>query len=86
MRGLSAIVVLLTMTASLPAFAYTQADADACTPDAMKLCTQVFHDKDRVVQCLIKNKRQLSSACTAVFNRARAANASRERLGQEAKF
>ncbi|MET0721659.1 MAG: cysteine rich repeat-containing protein [Tardiphaga sp.] len=86
MRGFSAVVVVLTMTASLPALAYTQADVDACTPDAMRLCTQAMPDKTRVVLCLVKNKEQLSSACTAVFNRARAANASRGRPVHEIKF
>lgn len=88
MRKLSAIAVLLTMTASLPAFAYTQSDVDACTPDAMRLCTAAMPDENRVVLCLVKNKQQLGAACSAVFNRARAASTSRERpvRAQETSF
>ena len=41
MRQLSAIAVILTISATLPATAYTQADIDACTPDAMRLCMHV---------------------------------------------
>ena len=39
MRKLSAVAFITMMiTAPLPAIAYTQEDADACTPDAMRLC------------------------------------------------
>ena len=41
MRKLSAVAFVITtimITAPLPAIAYTQADADACAPDAMRLC------------------------------------------------
>ncbi len=86
MRKLSAIAVMLTIAAPLPAFAYTQADVDACTPDAMRLCMHAAPDESRVILCLVKNKRELSPACTAVFNRARAANASRPARIQDTKF
>ena len=51
----------------------------ACTPDAMRLCQQAIPDESRVALCLVQNKRQLSPACTIVFNRPRAASAARER-------
>ena len=79
MRNLSAVAVMLTITATLPASAYTQADVDACTPDAMRLCSAAIPDENRVPACLVTNKQQLSAACTAVFNRIRAPSASRER-------
>ena len=65
--------------APLPSTAYTQADVDACTPDAMRLCMHAVPDKSRVVQCLVKNKRELSPACTVVFNRTQNVSVSRER-------
>jgi hypothetical protein len=68
MRKLSAIA------APLPAMAYTQEDADACTPDAMRLCQQAIPDSTRITQCLVQNLRQLSPACTQAFYRIRAAN------------
>jgi hypothetical protein len=67
---------MLTVAAPLPAIAYTQADIDACTPDAIRLCQQAFPDKTRVVLCLVKNRRQLNPACTMAFNRARSIAAS----------
>jgi hypothetical protein len=71
MRKLIAVAFVLTISATLPAIAYTQADIDACTPDAMRLCQQAFPSQSRVVLCLVKNKRQLNAACTMAFNRAR---------------
>jgi hypothetical protein len=82
MRKLSAvafITITIMITAPLPAIAYTQADADACTPDAMRLCASAIPDVSRVAFCLAHNKQQLNSACAAVFKRAQSARAIRER-------
>jgi hypothetical protein len=82
MRKLTAVafVIITTMiTAPLPAIAYTQADADACTPDAMRLCASAISDVSRVALCLAHNKQQLSSACAAVFNRPLGVRATRDR-------
>ncbi|MGA7033223.1 MAG: hypothetical protein WB052_10395 [Pseudolabrys sp.] len=80
MRKLCAVAfVIIMITAPLPATAYTQEDADACTPDAMRLCASAIPDVSRVALCLAHNKQQLSSACAAVFNRPRGASATRER-------
>ena len=82
MRKLSAIAFIVMMiTGPLPAIAYTQEDANACTPDAMRLCQQAIPDASRVTLCLVQNKRQLSPACTIVLNRPRGASADRERPG-----
>lgn len=72
MRKVIAITFMLTVAAPLPAIAYTQAEIEACTPDAIRFCQRAFPDKSRVVLCLVKNKRQLNAACTLAFNRARA--------------
>jgi hypothetical protein len=69
-----AIASLVTILAPLPAIAYTQADADACTPDAFRLCQAAIPDVTRVAQCLAQNKSQLSPACKIVFNRPTTAN------------
>ena len=82
MRKLSAvafIIITIMITAPLPAIAYTQADADACAPDVMRLCASAVPDVRRVAFCLARNKQQLNSACAAVFNRPRDASAARER-------
>jgi hypothetical protein len=64
----SCAIASFIIIASLPALAYTQADADACTPDAFRLCQHVIPDADRVAQCLASNKRNLSPACKIVFS------------------
>jgi hypothetical protein len=79
MGKLSAIAFIITIMAPLPAVAYTQDDANACTPDAMRLCWNAIPDASRVTQCLVQNKQQLSPACRNVFNRPRAASVDRER-------
>jgi hypothetical protein len=69
MLKLCAIASLLAIIAPLPAIAYTQQDADACTPDAFRLCQNAIPDEARVAHCLGQNKRQLSPACKIVFSR-----------------
>jgi hypothetical protein len=74
MLKLSAIAGIMMMMSPLPALAYTQADADACTPDAFRLCQDAIPDATRVGQCLAQNKRNLSPACKIVFSRPRTAS------------
>ena len=81
MGKLGAIAFIAMIMAPLPATAYTQEDADACTPDAFRLCQNAIPDASRVTLCLVQNIRQLSPACTIVFNRPRGASADRERPG-----
>lgn len=79
MRKVILAAFMLAVAAPLPAIAYTQADIEACTPDAMRLCQQAFPSASRVVLCLVKNKRQLNAACTMAFNRARSVVAESQR-------
>ena len=79
MGKFSAIAFIITITAPLSAVAYTQNDADACTPDAMRLCWNAIPDASRITQCLAQNKQKLSPACSNVFNRPRDASVDRER-------
>ena len=78
MHKLGAIAFIAMIMAPLPAIAYTQEDANACTPDAMRLCQNAIPDASRVALCLVQNKRQLGVACAIVFNRPRSARADRE--------
>jgi hypothetical protein len=64
-----AIAVVVAIIAPLPALAYTQQDADACTPDAFRLCQAAFPDVTRVAHCLAEKRTQLSPACKIVFSR-----------------
>jgi hypothetical protein len=69
-----AIASLMAILVPLPAIAYSQADADACTPDAFRLCQNAIPDATRVAQCLAQNKNKLSPACKIVFSRPAAAD------------
>lgn len=51
-----------------PANAATRAEAEAaCTPDALKFCSQQIPDEKKVRSCLIKNRKQLTTACGEIF-------------------
>jgi hypothetical protein len=73
------LIVALAIAAS-PAFAQSQEDQAACTPDVMRLCQQDIPDQSRIVACLVRSKLQLSPACSGVFNRARTASVPRTKL------
>jgi Cysteine rich repeat len=73
MRTLSALAGIVMILSPLSALAYTQADADACTQDAFRLCQAAIPDEGRVAHCLAQNKRNLSPACKIVFSRPRTA-------------
>jgi hypothetical protein len=85
MGKLSALVVAVAIMAPLPAFAYTEEDANACTPDAFRLCQDAIPDAGRVAQCLKQNKPKLSPACTLVFSRPNSAVAERDRASSVAR-
>ena len=59
----------LLVVSSLPAFAYTQEDANACTPDVMRLCQQAIPDQNRITQCLYQHRSEVTPACYAVYKR-----------------
>jgi hypothetical protein len=73
MRKSIALAFVMAISASLPAFAQSQEDQAACTPDVMRLCQQAIPDHSRIVACLVRSRLQLSPACAGVFNRTRAA-------------
>ena len=47
--------------------AYTPEQQQACTRDAMRLCSAYIPDVDRITVCMIQNKSQLSPECRAYF-------------------
>ena len=47
--------------------AYSPEQEQACTPDAMRLCSAYIPDVDRITVCMIQNKSQLSPECRAHF-------------------
>ncbi|MCP3371136.1 hypothetical protein [Bradyrhizobium cajani] len=49
------------------AFAYTQEEQQACSPDAMRLCGEFVPNVDAITACMIKKKAQLSPQCRVFF-------------------
>jgi hypothetical protein len=67
MRIVPALAFGLVLASSATALAYTQEEANACTPDAMRLCSAAIPDAKRVGACLYQRRAQLSAPCAAVF-------------------
>lgn len=47
--------------------AYTPEQQQACSGDAMRICGAFIPDVDRITECMIQNKSQLSPPCRAFF-------------------
>ena len=67
MRTFCAMLLLVSITA--PAFAYTAEQVSACTPDVMRLCADAIPDQGRITKCMIQKKKQISAACMMVFKK-----------------
>jgi hypothetical protein len=59
--------LLLTVLTAAPAFAYTDEQVRACTPDVMRLCSEAIPDEGKITKCMIQKKKQISTACMLVF-------------------
>jgi hypothetical protein len=68
LRAAGALVVLLSAS-MLPvaAPAYTPEQQQACSGDAIRLCSSEIPDVDRITACMIRNKTQLSPECRVQF-------------------
>jgi hypothetical protein len=70
--GLAAAGLLLAAQSTASAqesYRGTQAEQQACTDDVFRLCNQFVPDEQRIIACLIQNRRHLSPACQTVFSR-----------------
>lgn len=52
---------------STAAVAYTAEQQQACSGDAVRLCSAEIPDVDRVTVCMVRNKSQLSPGCRVHF-------------------
>ena len=66
-------MALLVSAGSSSAFAYTQEQEQACTPDAMRLCGNYIPDVNRITACMMQKRSQLSPDCRRFFRRGAAA-------------
>ncbi|MBR0714414.1 hypothetical protein [Bradyrhizobium liaoningense] len=58
---------LTVLIPSATSHAYTPEQEQACTPDAMRLCSQFIPNVDAITACMIERKAQLSPQCRAFF-------------------
>ena len=69
MRVASALAIGVTIAWSLPAMAYTAAEAKACMSDAFRLCAKAIPNQGRVAACLSAKHQQLSAGCAEALAR-----------------
>ncbi|MDP1865460.1 hypothetical protein [Bradyrhizobium sp.] len=65
--GLMLATALAVSTLPAAGQGYSQEQQQACTPDAMRLCSAYIPDVDRITVCMIQNKSQLSPPCRGHF-------------------
>ncbi|MGY3450186.1 hypothetical protein [Bradyrhizobium sp. USDA 4353] len=71
MRGvlltlLGTALPVLTMV-PVSVYAYTAEQEQACTGDALRLCSSEIPDVDRITACMARRKAELSPPCRAQF-------------------
>ena len=62
--------------------AYTPEQQQACSDDALRLCSADVPDVDRITVCMAKNKAQLSPGCRAFFRNEPEAAVTRVNVGR----
>ncbi len=65
--GLTAAALMFAAITTVSAQEGTEAQREACTPDAFRLCTMAMPDAKRVENCLRAAGPRLSAACYDVF-------------------
>jgi hypothetical protein len=50
-----------------PSAAYTPEQQQACSPDAMRLCSAFIPDVEMITACMVRNKALLSPQCRVFF-------------------
>ena len=63
LAGASLSLALAVLALPRAGFAYTQEEQQACSPDAMRLCSEFVPNVDAITACMIKKKAQLSPQC-----------------------
>jgi hypothetical protein len=69
MRTIGGLLLLVATMTITPAFAYTDEQVQACTPDVMRLCAEAIPDQARITQGMIQKKKQVSATCLQVMKK-----------------
>jgi hypothetical protein len=62
------LVFLFVAAGEMQASAQAPNAADICTPDVMRLCSEFIPDRDRIVACLKRKRRQMSPQCVSALS------------------
>jgi hypothetical protein len=68
-KALALLLPLLALGSTESLALGTKAERQACTPDAVRLCSQHFPTVGKVVSCMRANRSNLSAACRAVMTK-----------------
>ncbi len=74
MRLDAALAVMLLLLppvsclAQVDKYHVTDAEKAACTPDAMRLCSQTYPNEDQLFACMKQNRGSLSQTCRVAFD------------------
>lgn len=70
LRSIFAVAVIAMSTTGAFAQNASQADKNACSRDASRLCRQQMAEGDSAVQgCLMQNRSKLGQSCSKVFEK-----------------
>lgn len=61
------LAIVLALGASGGVLAATADEEQACTNDAFQFCQSFIPDRERVFNCLVTNREQISAACHTVM-------------------
>jgi hypothetical protein len=61
-------LAMLLMADTMSASAQPSDAAERCTPDVMRLCSELIPDADRITGCLKAKRRQLSPECAETLS------------------
>jgi hypothetical protein len=65
--GLMIATALSCFLLPMPGHAYTPEEEQACSGDALRLCSADIPDVDRITACMIRNREQLTPGCRVYF-------------------
>ena len=60
-------IALAVLVQPRAGFAYTPEQQQACTPDAMRLCSEFVPNVDAITACMVQKKAQLTPQCRVFF-------------------
>ena len=80
--GAAAVVIVVFVSSAASASAQHTVNAEqACTPDAMRLCSEFIPDEKKITACLRRHRGALSADCRKVFGGGKRATKRRHRHG-----